>query len=327
MLVNPQNLTLKKPRFAKISAVSSDLQNDLLNHRVHGDFKTQTVEYRLRLLPLSAETTPQDKQHLQIDFTWQGQSGVAFCESSLVTALFDLEASDFDVRKLTAVEQNAAFRVIQRMITENTPAVSGLVIQQMQLANFKIDPQSPLQLAIKVTSVEHFSYIHLQLGAAYRELLLPLIQQAPAAPSTNTGPAVSFTQDLEVHGCFLNQRELSSLEIGDVVMFDQSATDYRIRLQENCCFGLSSSENGLSLLPILATENHTDGSLFELFIKLHQAYVNDAEDDSIIQVAQQQLEHSQQQPLKMLYCNDKPFAMAEGMYIGDRFGMRLQSFL
>ncbi len=326
MLVN-HNPIVKTAKFSKISLISSLLQNDLLDHRVYFDFKTETVEYRLRLLPMAIDALQPQPCHVQIDFTCQGQTGIAFCETSLITALMDLEASDFDISKLTPSEQNAAFRVLQRMIEENTRELSGLVIQQMQLSTLKIIPKLPLQLLLKVTSVEHFSYIHLQLSANYGELLLPLIKLAPWMPAGNNLPAITVTQDLDVHGCQLNQKELASLEIGDVLLFYQSATDYRICLANHYRFSLSPSEKGLSLLALPLADNKVTGDLFDISIKLHQALISDAEDDTILQVAQQQIEHSKQQPLKTLYCNQKPFALAEGIYISNQFGMRLQRFL
>ena len=331
MLAN-QSIISKKPNFAKFGKSTFLLQNGLLSHRVFFDFKTDTLDYRLRLLPRLNETIETHSVYLQIKFIFQGQAGIALCETSLITALLDLEATDFDINKLTATEQNAAFKVVQQMIQENGSRLAGLVIQQMQLIPVKNLPDisvqtMPIQLSIKVTSVEHLSYIHLYLSPKYNALLDSAIQQAPLIPNDHNHLNIVFKQDLELRGCQLNQQEVTELDIGDVVLFDQSQTDYHICIADQYRFSLSAGKQGLSLLSELDSTHPLADNFFDFSVKLHQALVKNIEDDDILQAAQQQIEHSQQQPLKTLYCNDTPFALVENISIAERLGMRIIRFL
>jgi hypothetical protein len=331
MLVSHNNIS-KKPSFSNISKESFLLNNALLNHRVYFDFKTDTVDYRLRMLPKPRTDLDKDSSYLQINFKFQGQSGIVFCEASIISAILDLEATDFDVNKLSRTELNAIFSVLQCMIEENYSELSGLMIQQLQLTSLKALKAipahvMPVQTIIKVTSIEHFSYMHVFLSSHYSDLLQSLIDAAPVITGNLNPPQFFFKQDLELHGCTLNKKELQELEIGDVLLFNQGETDYRICLDDQYHFSLSANKKALSLLSQVEENYPIKDISFNISIKLHQALVKKVEDTDILHTAQQQIEHAKQKPLKILYCNDKPFAVAERISICDRLGMRIQSFL
>lgn len=331
MLVSADNPN-KKPYFFQVSKANYLLSNDLLNHRLFFDFKTDTVDYRLRML--SKLTTDLEKHpiYLQINFKYKGQAGIAFCETSIITALLDLEATDFEINKLTPAEINALFGVIQRMIEENYAALTGLLIEKLQFASLKAlqaIPVSvmPIQTLVKITSIEHFSYMHLFLSSPYLDLLQSTLQECPVVADIQNPPQLYFKQDLELLGCTLNQQEMEALAVGDVLVFNQGDSDYRINLDDQFYFSITAKKNKLSLLRQSEKNNHLTNDPFNISIKLHQALVQQVEDADILQVAQQQIEHAEQTSLKTLYCNDKPFALAERISICDRLAMHIQSFL
>lgn len=338
MQTHSTSASVKKPQFTQVSSHSYPLYNQLLDHRVHADFHTEQMDYRLRLLPPAVMEAAETS--LVIDLRWHGQHGIAFADLSLLLALLEIETQDFDFNKLTELEQKAAFSVLQRMLEENLPANNGLVIHKIQIAStqsFASQIASTLHLAllIKISSLEHLSYLYLYLSPPCAELLTPLIESAPLLSASANVSTIKQVQTLEWVGCSLTYQELDSLELGDVLIFNQGSNCYRLRLGDAGCYALLNTSSGLQLMPDTPTPSTSNPSItnssstrtFEIYASLHQAYVASYEPQTLCQIAQQQLEYSQQQPIKTLYCNQTPFALAENIWIGERCGMRLQQFL